>query len=316
MTKNIHGKHLILIASIGMLTAACAAPTLDQEEEQRSQTAKLNSSMRARVSGTGGNGLRVRAEPNTTSAHVASLAEGQMVTIACQIAGEMRDGTEVWDFIDDVDGYVSDAYLYTGYDGFAPNVKRCDGSGSTSGGGGKGDGSTDNGNGSSSSSSSSSDGMAAKAIAEARSHLGYTESGGKCNWFSSYWKRSGGCQAWCSDFVDYVWMKAGFDVTGITGYSGTIYDYGVARGTTKSRYSTAVRPGDAVLWGALGGYSAHVGMVTAVNGDSVTVIHGNFEIGPGGAGIVHESTLKSRDDQVGTGYGIYAFVSPVPKAAQ
>jgi hypothetical protein len=122
-----------------------------------------------------------------------------------------------------------------------------------------------------------------------------------------------GCEEWCSDFVDYVWQKAGFRVDGITGYSGTIYEYGQRLGTAKSPSSSAVKPGDAVLWGAVGGYSAHVGMVTEAHADgSIKVIHGNFGVGPGGAGMVYESTI-ARSESVGTGYGIYAFVSPVAR---
>ena len=54
-------------------------------------------------------------------------------------------------------------------------------------------------------------------------------------------------------------------------------------------------------------------MVTEVHADgSIRVIHGNFGVGPGGAGVVYEGTI-SRSDTVATGYNIYAFVSPVAK---
>jgi len=275
--------------------AACAAPT--EEEDRELQTSNLTAgTISARVFGTGSAGLRVRAEPNRGSSQVGSLADNETVVVTCQTTGESTDGTNIWDFIESEGGYVSDAYVWTGHNGFAPGVKRCEGGGATP----------------PPSSSPASSAGATKAISEARSHLGYVESAGKCNWFSKYWGRNGGCAAWCSDFVNYVWMKASFDVGGLGSYSGSFYDYGKKHGTTKTRYATNVKPGDAVLWGAIGGYSAHVGMVTAVSGNEVTVIHGNFEVGPGGAGMVYESKLKSRDDTVGTGYGIYAFVSPVP----
>lgn len=297
MTVNVLTSALVLLG-----IAACSAPELD--EENVVQRAELGEKLSGRVSGTGPAGLRVRAEPTTDSARIGWLAEGEVVSIECQIRGELVDGTEVWDYVPSAGGYVSDAYVVTGYDGFVPGAARCKG-----GAPARPPSSPNRAPASSSSGSSSS--MADAAIAEARRHLGYVESPPNCNMFSAYWGRGGGCQEWCADFLGYVWSKAGFDVGGLTGYSGSIHDYGNKHGTTKGRYSTEVRPGDAALWGSPGGYSAHVGMVTAVNGSSITVIHGNFGVGPGGAGMVYESTI-SRDETAGTGYGIYAFVSPVP----
>jgi cell wall-associated NlpC family hydrolase len=295
-------KFLISVVSVVML-AACGSSI--PEEEGTSTSALASGSVAGRVSGTGADGLRVRTSASTSGAQIGSLSDGDQVTISCQVKGENIQGNDVWDYVPAAGGYVSDAFVVTGYDGFVPGSSRCPIKVETGGGGATTPDTAGSGSGTAS--------MAAAAIAEARSHTGYVEGAGKCNKFSAYYGRSGGCQEWCSDFVNYAWMKAGFRVDGITGYSGTVYDYGKKMGTVKSPSSTNVKPGDAVLWGAIGGFSAHVGMVTAANTDgSIKVIHGNFGVGPGGAGMVYESTI-ARSNQVGSGYNIYAFVAPVPK---
>lgn len=75
---------------------------------------------------TSGASLTVRAEPSTSSAAVGSVADGQKVTITCQVKGTSVTGTygtsTLWDFIGS--GYVSDAYVSTGSDGqVAPTCK-------------------------------------------------------------------------------------------------------------------------------------------------------------------------------------------------
>ena len=83
----------------------------------------------ASVSGTvntAGAALTVRAKPSTDAASVGTVADGQKVTITCQINGSTVTGTygttSLWDFIGT--GYVSDAYVNTGSDGqVAPTCK-------------------------------------------------------------------------------------------------------------------------------------------------------------------------------------------------
>ncbi|MEU5938708.1 peptidoglycan DD-metalloendopeptidase family protein [Micromonospora sp. NPDC047548] len=77
---------------------------------------------------TAGADLTVRSGPGTSYAAVGSVADGATVTIQCQTTGTTVTGTygtsSVWDRIGS-GRYVSDAYVYTGYTGWIPNVPRC-----------------------------------------------------------------------------------------------------------------------------------------------------------------------------------------------
>jgi uncharacterized protein YraI len=63
--------------------------------------------------------LTVRATPSTGGSPVGTVADGTAVTISCQINGSTVDGkygtSDIWDKVGD--GYISDAYVYTGSDG-------------------------------------------------------------------------------------------------------------------------------------------------------------------------------------------------------
>ena len=63
--------------------------------------------------------LTVRSGPSATAGSVGSIADGTAVTITCQTNGSTVDGkygtSDIWDKVGD--GYVSDAYVYTGSDG-------------------------------------------------------------------------------------------------------------------------------------------------------------------------------------------------------
>lgn len=69
--------------------------------------------------------LRVRSGPGTTYGVVRTLAEGAKVPIYCQTPGQTITGpygtTKIWDNVGD--GYVSDAYVHTGSDGYV--ASRC-----------------------------------------------------------------------------------------------------------------------------------------------------------------------------------------------
>lgn len=68
---------------------------------------------------TAGAPLTVRSGPGTGYAAIGSIADGTHVTIYCQKLGQSITGTygttRLWDKIGN--GYVSDAYVYTGSDG-------------------------------------------------------------------------------------------------------------------------------------------------------------------------------------------------------
>jgi hypothetical protein len=68
---------------------------------------------------TGGGSLNVRSGPGTGYAIVGSVANGATVKIYCQATGTTVTGTygttNIWDRIG-TNQYVSDAYVYTGYD--------------------------------------------------------------------------------------------------------------------------------------------------------------------------------------------------------
>ena len=251
-------------------------------------------SLRGTVRGTGGMGLNVRSAPSTTGGVVGWLAEGTTVTIACQTEGTWVSGTNVWSFVASHGGYVSDAFVYTGHDGFAPGIARCDGGLAPPPAPPPGDSSS----------------LGAAAVAEARRYDGYVDGPGvDCNQFSS--ALGNGCVEWCSDFVRYVWGRVGANVSGLTAYSGTFLDYGRAHGTLRT---SGPRPGDAVVWCGGGGspWCKHVGMVTEVSGASFRVIHGNFHLWGDARSAVYESGFIGVGEDVGTGAPIVGFVSPAP----
>ncbi|MEO3776933.1 peptidoglycan DD-metalloendopeptidase family protein [Micromonospora sp. B11E3] len=77
---------------------------------------------------TAGSPLTVRSGPGTGYTAVGSVADGTRVTIYCQTSGTSVTGTygtsSIWDRIGSGQ-YIADAYVYTGYDGYIPNVPRC-----------------------------------------------------------------------------------------------------------------------------------------------------------------------------------------------
>jgi uncharacterized protein YgiM (DUF1202 family) len=77
---------------------------------------------------TAGTALTVRSGPGTSYSAVGTVADGTGVTIYCQTNGTSVSGTygtsTIWDRIG-TGRFISDAYVYTGYDGFIPSVPRC-----------------------------------------------------------------------------------------------------------------------------------------------------------------------------------------------
>ncbi|SCL69568.1 M23 family metallopeptidase [Micromonospora chersina] len=80
------------------------------------------------VNTTSGVALTVRSGPGTGYSAVGTVADGASVTIYCQTSGTSVTGTygtsSIWDRIGS-GRYISDAYVYTGYDGYIPGVPRC-----------------------------------------------------------------------------------------------------------------------------------------------------------------------------------------------
>ncbi|WP_433393119.1 peptidoglycan DD-metalloendopeptidase family protein [Micromonospora sp. KLBMP9576] len=77
---------------------------------------------------TAGSPLTVRSGPGTGYSDVGAVADGASVTISCQTTGTTVTGTygtsNIWDRIG-AGRFISDAYVYTGHDGFIPGVPRC-----------------------------------------------------------------------------------------------------------------------------------------------------------------------------------------------
>ncbi len=209
-----------------------------------------SASVTASVWGTDGDVLYVRASASTAAAIVASLDPDQTVTVDCQTTGPTVNGTSVWDHLPGYGGYASDAYLYTGYDGWDPDLPRCGGS--------------------------TPPGTGAAVVATARAQVGngpttYTNAGGVSSDTS-----------WCSLFVSWVWRQNGVPAPEDV-YSGDLFYWSLNRG--QAHYGTAgMKPGDAVFFGtgpqAQNGDdvpSVHVGIVTSVNSNgTINTIEGNY----------------------------------------
>ncbi|MFC4084559.1 CHAP domain-containing protein [Amycolatopsis samaneae] len=113
--------------------------------------------------------------------------------------------------------------------------------------------------------------------------------GKNCNFYSGQLGTGTKCgpggkwraEAWCADFLKYVWKKAGVNTTGIDARAASLYSYGKKHGTWNSGSSiSGVKAGDAIVYNlnSAGTYAKHVGIVTAVNKTTgkVTVISGNY----------------------------------------
>ncbi|MFJ7247274.1 CHAP domain-containing protein, partial [Kitasatospora sp. NPDC098652] len=126
---------------------------------------------------------------------------------------------------------------------------------------------------------------------------------------------SGGqSQAWCADFVGWVWSQ--YDVAHLSAIDNTaasVYDYGKTYGTLHS----TPQVGDAVVYNynASSDYADHVALVTAVSGDSITVVGGNEGHSSGHSqGIVQqESTSHYAVGDAPWNQTISGYISPVVK---
>jgi hypothetical protein len=284
-------RSLVAIATVALL-AGCGVEEseLDFEGEQLDEsTAEAEQALfSAKIWFTDGDGANVRSGPGTSFGIVKWLAEGTAVGIECQTTGTTINGTNIWDYVPGHGGYVTDAYVLTGYDGFIPGVPTCGAappppppppSGT----------------------------LGSAIVTKARSYLGITETGTDCNQFSAFYGVA--CQGWCADYARYVWQHSGANTTGLTGGPLSFYNHGKSFGTWKANVAgVVIKPGDVVVWGN-SGYSPHVGIVTEVSGSTFRSIHGNWS----SPGKVYETGFQNTSYQAGTGYPIFGFVTPTPK---
>jgi hypothetical protein len=129
---------LLLCASLGC-GASGDAPSAEELSDGESGVSDVTGT----VFGTDGDGLNVREAATTSSAVVGVLVEGSTVSIGCQTTGEPVAGSAVWNFLPAHGGFVADAFVWTGHDGFIPGMGKCvdagtgSGSGSSSGSSGE-----------------------------------------------------------------------------------------------------------------------------------------------------------------------------------
>ncbi|MBW4722171.1 CHAP domain-containing protein [Saccharothrix obliqua] len=120
----------------------------------------------------------------------------------------------------------------------------------------------------------------------------HEEGAANCNFYSGQagsgstkgCKKGWRAEAWCADFLKYVWKQAGAKTSGITPAAASLYKYGKTNKTWNSGSSIkGVKVGDAVVYNLNSGgtYASHVGIVTKVNTKTgkITVISGNSGTG-------------------------------------
>ena len=235
--------------------------------------APASAAVSARVFGTEGVGLNVRTSPSTSGAVLANLPENTSVSVSCQTSGATVNGTVVWDYLPAYRGYASDAYLWTGYDGFHPQLPRC---GST-----PPPPATD---------------LRSRIVSSASAEVGnghLAKYGGDPSW------------EWCAIFATWVWQQAGVNI-GSMPFTGSVFAWGQQRNL--AFWGTdGVRPGDVVLYGT-GPWntdtSTHIGVVVEVRGDgALTTVEGNYED--------RVSRVGPRSPSATTGAGpVYGYVRP------
>ncbi|WP_206538947.1 hypothetical protein, partial [Nocardiopsis lucentensis] len=106
-------RHLLRVLSV--LAAFTAAFAL---------TTTLPAPAEAATGFTAKTDLAGRDAKSTSATEVKTYPAGSTVQIVCQDRGELAYGSDVWNRTTD-DLWVVDHYLYTGYDGFHPDMPRC-----------------------------------------------------------------------------------------------------------------------------------------------------------------------------------------------
>lgn len=129
-----HSRHITALVASALLTG-CSAQESELDYTGENQSEDVAEAEQAVINAygtifnTGGINLNVRSTPNTSGTVVNSVPEGTQVGIECQTTGTTVEGTNIWDFLPGYGGYVTDAYVLTGYDGFIPGVPQCSGNG-------------------------------------------------------------------------------------------------------------------------------------------------------------------------------------------
>jgi hypothetical protein len=129
-----HPRRLAALVAFALL-AGCSAEESELDYTGKNQSEDTAESEQAVINAygtifnTGGINLNVRSTPSTGGTIITSVPEGTQVGIECQTTGTTVEGTNVWDFLPGYGGYVTDAYVLTGYDGFIPGMPMCGGGG-------------------------------------------------------------------------------------------------------------------------------------------------------------------------------------------
>jgi hypothetical protein len=165
-------------------------------------------------------------------------------------------------------------------------------------------------------------GTPATAVAEARKHLGYRETGTNDTKFNRWLGRIPGSPhdgfgyAWCHAFVSYcLWHSESADSGPRT--AGCLA--GVAWFKQKGRYSQTPHVGDLVYYGADGG--THVELVAGVGPDTIQTIGGNTSGSVDGKTFfngdgVYQKTVKRSSRIHGYGHPEYSSGAAKPGPAQ
>ena len=132
------------------------------------------------------------------------------------------------------------------------------------------------------------------------------EWGSNCNFYSNYFY--GRCQAWCADFVKYVWKNAGvYAWEHLDSEAGTAARYGKFFGTWHPGTTAGIYPGAAVTYDESGDplvNSEHVGVFVGWENGAPKVISGNFNNSTRGGVYKHNLHYSTTDRFVGwTGVG-------------
>jgi hypothetical protein len=214
--------------------------------------------------------------------------QGSLVTVVCQESGPSAYGSTIWDKTSD-NLWVTDKYIKTGYDGFAPGLPNCGGDSGTP-----------------APSVPDAGSLRGKIVAALQSQVGvYPEHNrDNCEPYYTDFATPYHCdEPWCAYFASWAWRQAGVWGTNYGG-SNQFYYWGASRGLLRN--FSQIKPGDAVIYGSLSN-SVHIGVVESVGSDGrITTIEGNW-----GDGVARKGPFDPRNTNWEP---IYAVVSPVHDA--
>ncbi|HEX4255472.1 MAG TPA: CHAP domain-containing protein [Streptosporangiaceae bacterium] len=133
-----------------------------------------------------------------------------------------------------------------------------------------------------------------------------TNSAGGKGFYSSSNGAGGQPEAWCADFVKWVWAQAGMDVEWLTPAAGSFGEYGPVVATPQV--------GDAALYNYDGvGYADHVTLVVAVNANGTYLRIGGDEGNHHSFStttVDRDGPFKSKVGNTDSGQKLSGFVRP------